>query len=457
MKTSEQVTLLIHGTFANPAYNRDTDGTETAGGDDPPTWWRFAEAGGAPTTADRLQQALSELDAELEGTVWRPGDPRDEGLSYRDVVEWTGDNRHKARITAARELAASVGMLADRRGATPDNKLRVNFVAHSHGGNVVLESLGHLPDNVEARQVSMLGTPLIWRFVAPRIVILAMILALFLFLGGVVAGVLEPVDDPIPLWGEILVTVFVLALSVPIILWAGALASDFVQRLGESGGRPAYGPAPDAFDELVTHPAALFISEEDEADLMLHLGAAPTDVYKAMVRARPVVSGSTGLQKPLRIALRGVELLFLRPFAYAVAIPLVEIFLERFGLGFPLRHVLFANFETVTWRGSRSYERRQIETVRVNSEILTPRAMQVLLTRPALSAAHESPDVADETPAEREAQRIAALRHTLLETVAGLREQVHLRHSGYYESADVINGVARVIAMPLPRAAASKP
>jgi hypothetical protein len=178
-------------------------------------------------------------------------------------------------------------------------------------------------------------------------------------------------------------------------------------------------------------------------------------VYKAMVRSRPAVRGSRGLPKPFRVALRGVELFFIRPFAYAVAIPLVEIFLERFGLGFPLRDVLFANFETVSWRGSRSYERRQIETVRVSSEVLTPPPIRVPLTQPALSVGVENAEEHEDTPAELEERRISALRHTLLETVAGLREQIHLRHSGYYESQEVIDGVARLIAMPLPRAAES--
>lgn len=53
--------------------------------------------------------------------------------------EWSGENTHEARLSAARALAAHVRSIsADREGG------KVHFVAHSHGGNVVLAAVHEL-------------------------------------------------------------------------------------------------------------------------------------------------------------------------------------------------------------------------------------------------------------------------------------------------------------------------
>jgi len=190
----------------------------------------------------------------------------------------------------------------------------------------------------------------------------------------------------------------------------------------------------------------LFISPEDEADLMLELGAAPLDAYRALVRGRPSLAGArTLLGKMIRLLLRILELAYVRPFSYVIAIPLAEIVLERVSLGFPLRSVLFRNYEMVSWTGKRTYQQTQIVTRPVASEVLQPRELGVDVTKRRIPRAVRT---TRRPGTEDDAERIDALRHTMLETVAGLRKQVRLRHSGYYESQEVIEAVANAIAAP---------
>lgn len=447
----EQITVLVHGTFANPDYAQPEGGPVTDA--EHPTWWRLTGQGDDGTTADRLQKALEDLDSPLAATMWRPGDdPRDGDMSYRDLGEWSGANTHKARVGAAETLAASLQKLADRRGCQADNPLLVNFVAHSHGGNVVLDSLKRLADNVKPRQVCMLGTPLTWRFTDPRIFYLGY---LFFFLAislvaagqGLVEGLGEG-EDSFSGAGLVVAAIILYLLLLPLILWMGVIAITFARVVsGLFPGKPAYGSRPKLLEkELGGRPAVLFISPEDEADLMLQLGAAPLDAYRALVRGRPSLEGALTLRgKMIRRLLRYVELAYVRPFSYVIAIPLVEIVLERVGLGFPLRSVLFRNYEMVTWTRARTYQETQIVTSPVASDILQPRVISVELTERRIPGAVKTtrrPGTEDDT------ERIQALRHTLLETMAGLRKQVHLRHSGYYESQEVIDAVAKAIAAP---------
>jgi len=64
-------------------------------------------------------------------------------------------------VEGARQLSSSLNELAQYAQATPDDPLTVNFVAHSHGGNVVLEALLHLNTNVRVGRLALLGTPLV--------------------------------------------------------------------------------------------------------------------------------------------------------------------------------------------------------------------------------------------------------------------------------------------------------
>ena len=177
MDKQEQITVLVHGTFANEPAE--------PGKPDAPKWWRVTEDG---LTAQRLQTALEQQDLSFAGSVWQPGqDPRDKDLTYGNLVEWSSRNKHKDRLKAAKQLTGSLRTLADRRKCTAERPLHVNYVAHSHGGNVVLESLKHLEEDdiVKPRQVSLLGTPLTWRHTDLRIGYLTILFAFFLLWVGV--------------------------------------------------------------------------------------------------------------------------------------------------------------------------------------------------------------------------------------------------------------------------------
>src|SRR5262245_21977199 len=86
------------------------------------------------------------------------------------VFEWSGDNSHQARMTAASELAAHLRAVADaHRGAA-------HFVvAHSHGGNVALAALADDSVRRSVRAIACLNTPFIQgqaRSVLPAIIAL---------------------------------------------------------------------------------------------------------------------------------------------------------------------------------------------------------------------------------------------------------------------------------------------
>jgi hypothetical protein len=385
-------------------------------------------------------------------------------LGYRDFTEWSGANTDRARRRAAKNMARALGTLAERRGCTPERPLHVNFVAHSHGGNVALAALEHLPPTVKPRQVCLLGTPLTWRFTDLRFLYLFYV---FLWLGLMSLGLWAAFAEdtltshfnehganlgmtPWDTLGILIELYLPVLIFLPVPLWLSVLAVGIARGLfGLLPGRPAYGPKPKQLEKMLGgRPVVLFISPEDEADLMLHVGAAPLDVYRAMIRGRPGSEGVKLLGRPIRQILRWIEFLYVRPFSYAVLVPLVEILLERHGLGFPYHSVLVRNYEMVSWLRNRKYTPTQLFVHKISAAELHPRSLNVNLSQqqlvPASVAAGSGP-----APA---ADRVQALRNTLLSTLDGLKKQLHLRHSGYYESENVIWMVARTLAAPSPPA-----
>ena len=138
MSGSQVLTLVIHSTFA-----RDE------------RWWRLG-GGDQPTFADLLEEKLAAHG--LTGTVWKPA--LEHGFTHQDF-SWSGRNKHSDRVKAARELCRKLGELAQKMGTTAENPLTVNLVAHSHGGNDVLEMLRHIPRGVQVGNVITLGTQII--------------------------------------------------------------------------------------------------------------------------------------------------------------------------------------------------------------------------------------------------------------------------------------------------------
>lgn len=442
-----EITVLIHGTFANPQFSDP----EAPPADE---WWKITEGDRTHelTTADRLQGELDSRQTHGAKTVWRPS-RRDPEIQYKDLGEWSGMNRHRARKKAAKDLRLALGKIADGRWCTPEQPLLVNFVAHSHGGNVALEAMKKLPDNVKPRRVCLLGTPLVWRYTDPRFVYLAMVL----FVTGTAILDMYDADSPGKALGSLLITVTVFWLTFALIQGIRLLFKPFA-------GRPAYGPKPDELDEMLDGTkVSLFISDEDEADLMMHLGAAPMDTYRALIGGKgwitrtEIVDGKlTTMPVPLSriialFPLRIFEVFIIRPIFYVAVLPLLEVLLERFALGFSTHSVMFRNYEMVSWTGKDPYA-ESVQRVQVPAALLrsassrdhamTDRIQDIASRRLVLwnSEVDSRPQTSDE--------RIAQLRFVMTEAATGLKQQVHLSHSGYYTSPEIIAAVAERIAAP---------
>ena len=166
-----------------------------------------------------------------------------------------------------------------------------------------------------------------------------------------------------------------------------------------------------------------------------------------MVRGQPALTEVGFGKRLLYLPLRLVEVLFIRPFSYAILIPMIEILLERFGLGFPFRSVMVRNYEMTTWTKNDRYG-QTIGKVQVEADELRMAQMEAdELQEPLGDASGTEPQPTDKAAGEvSDSDHIKELRKTLLKTIAGLQSQVHLSHSGYYQSQKIIDDVATVIA-----------
>lgn len=473
--TTDTVTVIVHGTFAR---------TES--------WWRLG-SGGVRTFADQLESALAQRGCS--GTVWAPA--LNVGMPY-EAFDWHGGNSHRDRVAGARKLRASLADLAAKLGASEESPLTVNFVAHSHGGNVVLEALKRLPKAINVGRVVLLGTPLLTGRPALRpfrlfcsVVILALaslfllvipvqLIALgvtgqFLESEGISAGVLMLLSLPMVsayawifllaatvgdfVWRVVswpfqpvrltallglaaLVEAVTLAAKRPLLGWelivAGILAVSVVavlRTLGSRQDKGVYGPAPKALSQVLRgKPAVLFTSHHDEADLLLKLGVAPREVYKEMVRK--------GLNPVLRI----LERVLFRPLADGLILRALEVVLERFVLGFSWLRVLFVDYEMADLDTSRAYP---LNTVVQRIDVTEQLRAGDKIKR--ASGALVAPLLESEMKASQ-ATGMARHKETLVETLREvgeyLKSQLRLRHSLYYESPEVIDRLADVLVEP---------
>jgi pimeloyl-ACP methyl ester carboxylesterase len=414
------VTLVIHGTYAAEK-----------------PWWKLGSGGDAePTFADELEARLAR---RMKGTVWQPA--LDAGMTYDDFA-WSGKNRHKDRVKGAASIAESLGRLAEHYKATKTDKLQVNLVAHSHGGNVALEMLKRLPDTVRVHRLAMLGTPLVRRRATGRVFAIAA--AMFLFISLVsefASGYTE--DEPVSNWEVAIVSLIVLpfllgpyllVISKPFV-WGDRVLAWLLSRFrrGGSVGIPVYGPRAKKLDQHVGAPPTLVTSKEDEADLVLHIGASPREVYDALVKGGD-------LTRRMRV----VEFLFIRgPFSVLVA-PLAEALTERFVLGFPIRKVLYNDYEMVDIETDNEYvsaeEGGAIRRVNVSAELLPA-------IREKLSEWRPTSVLADESTEDRSAKdrHIATMRGLIQGVTKDLSNQMALRHTVYYETDSIIDRVATVL------------
>ena len=131
MSASERETVfIVHGTFSGPSS------------DPAPRWYAHGESFSA-----RLDAALA--DAGSDARCWRHLQTGEQGFS------WDGANDWLSRAKTATRLRDQLQRL-HRQGWT------VHVVAHSHGGNVVLEAITNESGDVEpwfGGRAVLLGTP----------------------------------------------------------------------------------------------------------------------------------------------------------------------------------------------------------------------------------------------------------------------------------------------------------
>lgn len=95
------------------------------------TWGRGDDAWYQPNTsttnfAERLKVSLAELGISDNEIIYEP-------------FEWKGGNTHADRLQGATQLASKLKELNQQYADKKD--IKIHFVAHSHGGNVVLKAL----------------------------------------------------------------------------------------------------------------------------------------------------------------------------------------------------------------------------------------------------------------------------------------------------------------------------
>lgn len=425
-------TIVVHGSFA------------AAG-----SWWRPSTAGSGSSFADQLEDELARRG--LAGTVWKPAVAV--GLGPDDFA-WSGDNTHAARTAGSKRLAASLAELARRLGATAETPLIVNAVAHSHGGNVVLEAVRRLHGvpEVRFRQLVFLGTPLI-EFRAAlrpfRFLVAVLILAGALGLATVIVARLFLPQFPrlicpllgtcaeehvgavvswpwlvAALFGVLLVSrwVFAIVAALGDALWRVAYLPVLMAR-GRAHGQ-AYGPAPQSLRASLSGRRVLLItSHQDEADLLFHASAAPRKVYEEWIGEAFSAWG------------RALEWLVVRPVVVGVLLRAFETVMERVAFGFSWLRVLFFDHDMAELETSRAYPTTLIERADFTEEMLEAHRAGAALMHPAEAAGLKG-----------EERRVASLRHNL---GLGLRKtflQIHPQHSDYYRTPAITERVAEAIA-----------
>jgi hypothetical protein len=425
---SKTVTLVIHGTFADQAE-----------------WWRFGHEGHV-TFADRLEAELSRRG--LTGTVWKP--VLEAGVDYSSF-SWSGLNRHRDRVRGARRLGSSLNQLADRVRATTGDPLTVNFVAHSHGGNVVLEALRYLKANVRVGRVALLGTPLvtvrpafrIGRFIFSTILLALLFVFIILALSDLgsllFTGHLFRPEALAEQGGRIVrekpgsasTLLFALALIFyGWLFWVFGNLLDVVWRIfcrvfgpiawirGKARAL-VYGPSPGKLAAILGGRAILLItSRNDEAGVLLGVGSAPARLYREYVSTKPLI--------PARV----LEFVFLRPFTLGVFLKAIEMLLEVLSLGFSVWSALVQDFEIAIG-------------MYYPADLLVQERWDVRPIAVRLSAATDATVHSERI--EGGTRLSISLSSSLQEVAAELKRQIQLRHCTYYEDDAIILHLAEFL------------
>ena len=138
-----KITMIIHGTRLFPLRFQYTFGKEEE------KWWDLNYSN--KSFAVKLNERVKD--------VWKTTSGKQFNYNYNQPFTWNGRNRHRSRWSAGEVLAK---MIIQIRTCFPNEK--INLVAHSHGGNVVMSALDILSQednkkNYMVNYVVLLGTP----------------------------------------------------------------------------------------------------------------------------------------------------------------------------------------------------------------------------------------------------------------------------------------------------------
>lgn len=451
MGVGDSVTVIVHGTFAEDE-----------------SWWKPG-SDLPPTAADDLEKALR--GHGITGSVWRGlrddpparidlNDPANEISAIDEAFGWSGKNRHRDRVQAAHQMRASLEGLSDRFHTPGEDGRReplgVHLVAHSHGGNIVLEMMKQPPRDVDLRSITMLGTPLIWTFRAFRLLRIGMAL---LFAASLVFLMIPEPDESV---GEAIVISGFFMLAYPwAYFWFRRLivgmmrAVDAIWRHVVRGGRqagwPAYGPRPAALRAQLGREILLLRSAEDEADLMMHFGASPIEAYKSLVRPKRPKFEHGVVSFVGRTVIWLLELMIVRPWVYILFVPVFEAGVEHYGIGFPWRTSMWRNQEMVSQRdrGQSLYPPEILTRIDVTDQLLPTLEREIRERAATAVYVGEPPSEkgrGSEDGIRSDEEHLDALKATFDKLFRSFKEQFNLRHSMYYESSEIIEMVAAEIA-----------
>lgn len=129
--SEDNCTFIIHGTFANKPEC---------------TWWR--KEGSFARAVD-----------EIHPCVWRALGSN--SCTYDiDIFSWSGENKHADRVEGGSRLAQKIVETENQKNKNEIAYKNINIVAHSHGGNVVLEALKELYyKKITVNDVILIATP----------------------------------------------------------------------------------------------------------------------------------------------------------------------------------------------------------------------------------------------------------------------------------------------------------
>jgi pimeloyl-ACP methyl ester carboxylesterase len=411
-------TFIVHGTFAKDE-----------------SWWRLGNEFDQ-TFADELEVALSSKG--ISETVWKPA--LDSGFTYDDF-SWSGANRHRDRVTGAKDIAANLERLGEQLGVSEASPLTVNFVAHSHGGNVVLEILRRLPRNIQVGRVALLGTPLIsFRPTLRQLRLPIALILLFILLTTVslavvqltnlaVTGQATEITRVVPTRAILLYAIlgtsiygwfFFFLSSLLTWVWRILYSAWYpVRSLFRRSKRGVYGPSERELAKVLNgRSITLFTTKNDEADILLKLCSAPKTLYAEHVATH------------WNYLMRGLEFLFLRPLVYGIVFNLLELSLERRALGFSWLAVRFFDYDVARPKALFGCKTDLMEEVYFEAQ--------------PLSAPSNSVTIEDMTSRKKSSvlveieDRPRSVAVTLAEVIAEIKKQISLRHSFYYKNPALV-------------------